>query len=117
MDYDQRRSPLLCRDLLVEKLYNLRFKYTIFRYLQNLLEFIIIKEEGHTNIFCRFLSTVYTINAKFYLINGDSLKLFMPSISSSAKDSDDVNFQIRGYTINDEATALLMETNYSSTVL
>lgn len=78
----------------------------------NIIKVILIgthfdKEGENTNIFRRSLSTVPTINAECYLINGDRLKCFMQSISSIAKDPEDINLQIGNYSIDEDATAWL----------
>lgn len=59
------------------------------------------------NVFRRTLSTVPTINAECYLIQGDLLKNFMQAISSIPIEDGVVSLQIGNYTIDEDATAWL----------
>ena len=59
------------------------------------------------NVFRRTLSTVPSINAECYLINGDRLKRFMQAISSARESEDIVALEIGHYSIDEEAVALL----------
>lgn len=65
------------------------------------------KEGIKENIFRRTLSTVPTINAECFLINGDRLKKFMQAISSVPTEESSVTLQIGNYSIDEDATAWL----------
>lgn len=78
----------------------------------NIVKVILIgthfdKDGDKDNVFRRTLSSVPTINAECYRINGERLKLFMQSISSIAKGLEGSNLQIGNYSIDEEATAWL----------
>lgn len=53
------------------------------------------------NVFQRTLSTVPTINAECFLINGERLKQFMHAISSVPDDDDTVPLKIGHYSIDE----------------
>lgn len=59
------------------------------------------------NVFRRTLSTVPTINAECYLIQGERLKKFMQAISSMPIEDGVVSLQIGNYSIDEDATAWL----------
>ena len=59
------------------------------------------------NVFSRTLSTVPTINAECYLIQGDRLKNFMQAISSIPIEEGVVSLHIGNYSIDEDATAWL----------
>lgn len=59
------------------------------------------------NVFRRTLSTVPTINAECYLIQGDRLKNFMQAISSLPTEDGVISLQIGNYSIDEDATAWL----------
>lgn len=59
------------------------------------------------NVFRRSLSTVPSINAECYLINGERLKIFMQSISSTSAEIGDATLSIGKYSIDENAPALL----------
>jgi len=59
------------------------------------------------NVFRRTLSTVPTINAECYLIQGERLKQFMQAISSVPEGEDMVSLEIGHYSIDEEAVAWL----------
>jgi len=66
------------------------------------------KEGFKENVFQRTLSTVPTINAECYLIQGDRLKNFMQAISSSLSIKEGmVSLNIGNYSIDEDATAWL----------
>jgi len=59
------------------------------------------------NVFRRTLSTVPTINAECFLIQGERLKQFMQAISSIPDGEDMVSLEIGHYSIDEEAVAWL----------
>lgn len=78
----------------------------------NIIKVVLIgthfdKEGLKENVFRRTLSTVPTINAECYLIQGDRLKNFMQAISSLPIDEGVVSLQIGNYSIDEDATAWL----------
>lgn len=78
----------------------------------NIIKVVLIgthfdKEGFKENVFRRTLSTVPTINAECYLIQGDRLKNFMQAISSLPIDEGVVSLQIGNYSIDEDATAWL----------
>lgn len=78
----------------------------------NIIKVVLIgthydKEGTQENVFRRTLSTVPTINAECFLIQGDRLKKFMQAISSVPVGNDIVALEIGHYSIDDDATAWL----------
>ncbi len=78
----------------------------------NIIKIILIgthfDNEGiKENVFRRTLSTVPTINAECYLIQGDRLKYFMQAISSIPIEEGVVSLQIGNYSVDEDATAWL----------
>ena len=78
----------------------------------NIIKVVLIgthfdKEGFKENVFRRTLSTVPTINAECYLIQGDRLKNFMQAISSLPIEEGVVSLQIGNYSIDEDATAWL----------
>jgi hypothetical protein len=78
----------------------------------NILKVILIgthidKVADKENVFRRTLSTVPTINAECYLINGKRLKQFMQAITSVPEGEDKVSLEIGHYSMDDEAIAWL----------
>lgn len=78
----------------------------------NILKVILIgthidKVASNENVFRRTLSTVPTINAECFLINGERLKKFMQAISSIPEGEDTVALEIGHYSIDEEAVAWL----------
>lgn len=78
----------------------------------NILKVILIgthidKVADRENVFRRTLSTVPTINAECFLINGERLKQFMQAISSIPEGEDTVALEIGHYSIDEEAVAWL----------
>jgi hypothetical protein len=67
----------------------------------------IEKVADEKNVFSRTLSTVPTINAECFLIQGECLKQFMQAISSIRDDKDTVSLEIGHYSIDEEAIAWL----------
>ncbi|MDN5292657.1 MAG: hypothetical protein PWQ06_2896 [Anaerophaga sp.] len=78
----------------------------------NIIKVVLIgthfdKEGLKENVFKRTLSTVPTINAECYLIQGDRLKNFMQAISSLPIEEGVVSLEIGNYSIDEDATAWL----------
>lgn len=78
----------------------------------NMIKVVLIgthfdKEGSKENVFRRTLSTVPTINAECYLIQGDKLKNFMQAISSLPIEEGVVSLQLGNYSIDEDATAWL----------
>jgi len=78
----------------------------------NVLKVILIgthleKDGSKENVFRRSLSTVPTINAECYFVQGDCLKRFMQSISSLPEGSGTECLQIGTYSIDEDASAWL----------
>lgn len=78
----------------------------------NIIKVVLIgthfdKEGFKENVFRRTLSTVPTINAECYLIQGDRLKNFMQAISSLPIEEGVVSLQIGNYSMDEDATAWL----------
>ena len=96
-----RKSTLTDTDTHVEECQNF-----------NILKVILIgthidKVGDKENVFKRTLSTVPTINAECYLVNGDRLKQFMQAISSVPDGEDTISLQIGNYSIDEDAIAWL----------
>ena len=96
-----RKSVLTDTDTPVEECHNF-----------NILKVVLIgthidKVGDKVNVFRRTLSTVPTINAECYLVNGDRLKKFMQAISSIPDGEDTVSLQIGNYSIDEDAIAWL----------
>ncbi|HRW97845.1 MAG TPA: ATP-binding protein [Cyclobacteriaceae bacterium] len=78
----------------------------------NVLKVILIgthleKDGSKENVFKRSLSTVPTINAECYFVQGECLKRFMQSISSLPEGSGTECLQIGTYSIDEDASAWL----------
>jgi hypothetical protein len=96
-----RKSALTDADTPVEE-------YQSFNILKVILIGTHIDKVGdERNRFRRTLSTVPTINAECYLINGERLKQFMQAISSVPEGEDTVSLQIGNYSIDEDAIAWL----------
>jgi hypothetical protein len=67
----------------------------------------IDKVGDRENVFRRTLSTVPTINAECFLIQGERLKNFMQAISSIPTGEDKVSLEIGHYSIDEDAVAWL----------
>ncbi len=65
------------------------------------------KEGLKENIFHRTLSTIPTINAECYLIQGEQLKQFMQAVSSTPIEEGSISLEIGTYSIDDSAKAWL----------
>lgn len=65
------------------------------------------KEGLRENIFHRTLSTIPTINAECFLIQGEKLKQFMQAVSSTPIEEGTISLEIGTYSIDDSAKALL----------
>lgn len=78
----------------------------------NILRVVLIgthldKEGVKENVFRRTLSTVPTINAECFLIQGERLNRFMQAISSVPEGDEMVSLEIGNYSIDENATAWL----------
>ena len=78
----------------------------------NILKVVLIgthfdRDGEKENVFRRSLSTVPTINAECYLIQGERLKKFMQAIASIPTEDDAVSLHIGTYSIDEDATAWL----------
>lgn len=65
------------------------------------------KEGLKENIFHRTLSTIPTINAECFLIQGEQLKQFMQAVSSTPIEEGSISLEIGTYSIDDSAKAWL----------
>lgn len=65
------------------------------------------KEGVNDNVFHRTLSTIPTVNAECYHIEGEKLRMFMRAVSTVSAVEGDITLQIGSYSIDEEATAWL----------
>lgn len=65
------------------------------------------KEGLNSNVFHRTLSTIPTINAECFLVQGTRLKQFMQAVSNVPVDEGSVSLELGTYSIDDSATAWL----------
>lgn len=65
------------------------------------------KEGIKSNVFHRTLSTIPTINAECFLVQGTQLKQFMQAVSNVPIDEGSVSLELGAYSIDDSATAWL----------
>jgi len=78
----------------------------------NIIKVVLIgthldKEGTKENVFRRTLSTVPTINAECFLIQGERLKRFMQAISSVPDGDEMISLEIGNYSIDEDAKAWL----------